>query len=439
MDKKKQPEVSILFVDDEEVIRKSLARELRLEHFSVTAAASGGEAISALHDKQYDVVITDLMMHDIDGLAVLKAVKKQAPTTSVIILTGYGDMRSAIDALRLGADDFTLKPCDIEELVFRIRRCQEKRSLLQLLLAQKLKLEEEIERRRIIEGQLLESDKRFRLALDVSSNGVWDRNFQTGEIYFGENWYRTLGYENDTANREANSFENLLHPDDRKRVLAHREAHVQGKIPNYEVEYRLRNKAGDWKWFLSRGQAVTRDSDGKALRIIGTLTDITRLKEVESKLNRSQAELEQRVQERTAELHESNIALKVVLQKREEDRLLLADQVYANTTKLVEPYLDKLKESRLTEQQQVLVDILRANINEVTSPFANNFSSKLVRLTPAEIQVANLVKLGKRTKEIAGIMHLSPGTISLHRKNIRKKLDLTHQKANLQTTLAIKS
>ena len=439
MDKSEQPEVSILFVDDEEVIRKSLARELRFEHFSVTTAAGGGVAISSLQDKQYDVVITDLMMPDIDGLDVLKAVKKLSPTTSVIILTGYGDMRSAIDALRLGADDFTIKPCEVEELVFRIRRCLEKRSLLQLLMAQKQQLEEEIDRRRIIEEQLLESDTRFRLALDVSSNGVWDRDLQTGGVYYGENWYRTLGYENDSANSDANSFENLLHPDDRERVLAHREAHVEGKFPHYEVEYRLRNKAGNWRWILSRGQAVTRDEEGKALRIIGTFTDITRLKEVEKELIRSQMELEQRVEERTSELHESNIALKVVLKKREEDRMILADQVLANTTKLVDPYLDRLKECRLTEQQKVLVDILRANINEVTSPFANNFSTKLIRLTPAEIQVANLVKLGKRTKEIAGIMNISPGTISIHRKNIRKKLDLTHQKANLQTTLAINS
>lgn len=439
MDYKEQPEVSILFVDDEELIRKSLARELRLEHFSVTPVASGGEAISALQDRQYDVVITDLMMPNIDGFGVLKAVKKLSPTTSVIILTGYGDMRSAIDALRLGADDFTLKPCEVKELVFRIRRCLEKRSLLQLLMAQKLQLEEEMGRRRIIEEQLLESDTRFRLALDVSSNGVWDSNLQTGKTYFGENWYRTLGYENNTENSDANTFENLLHPEDRERVLANREALVEGKFLNYEVEYRLRSKTGEWKWILSRGQAVTRDEDGRALRIIGTLTDITRLKEVEKELVRSQVELEQRVQERTAELLESNIALKVVLKKREEDRMLLADQVLANTTKLVEPYLDRLKKCRLTEQEQVLVDILRANINEVTSPFANNFSTKLVRLTPAEIQVANLVKLGKRTKEIAGIMHLSPGTIGIHRKNIRKKLDLTHQKANLQTILSIKS
>ena len=105
MENKRQLKTSILFVDDEEVIRKSFTRELLMEHFAVTAVASGSEAISALEGTLYDVVITDLMMPDIDGLGVLKAVKKQTPQTSVIILTGYGDMRSAIDALRLGADD----------------------------------------------------------------------------------------------------------------------------------------------------------------------------------------------------------------------------------------------------------------------------------------------------------------------------------------------
>ena len=437
MENKDMTEASILLVDDETIILKSLTKELREEHFSVTAASNGSDAISALKAAQYDLVITDLMMDGIDGFGVLKAVKKLAPLTRVIIITGYGDVRSAIDALRLGADDFTLKPCEVEELVFRIRRCLEKRSLLQSLMEQKLQLEEEIESRGLIEEQLRQSDNRFRLALDGSSNGVWDRNVVTGEIYYGENWFRTLGYENDSS--EEPSFENLLHPDDRERVLVQLEDHVQGKTPRYEAEYRVYNKAGGWQWILSRGQAVTRDKQGRALRIIGTFTDITRLKEVEAEHIRSQAELEQRVQERTAELYESNIALKVVLKKREEDQMILAGQVLANSTMLIDPFLDRLKECRLTEQQQVLVDILRANIKELTSPFTTNFSTKLVRLTPAEIQIANLVKLGKRTKEIADIMHLSPGTISIHRKNIRKKLDLTHQKTNLQTVLSINS
>ena len=431
-------ELSILFVDDEELIRKSFSRELREEHFAVTTAGSGSEAIALLKNEPYDLVITDLQMPGIDGFGVLSAVKQYAPQTSVIIITGYGDMQAAIKALRLGADDFALKPCEIEEVVFRIRRCLEKRSLLQMLSLKNLKLEEEIRHRQRVETELVESDNRFRLALDASSNGVWDRNLLTGEVYVGENWYRGLGYEDKNEINGKQSFKKLLHPDDRERVLTLREDHIQGKTPRYEVEYRMRNKAGNWQWILSRGRAVTRDEQGKALRIIGTHTDITRLKEVEADLQHAQAELEDRVRERTRELSDANVALTVLLKKREEDRTSLAEEVLANTTKLVEPLLYRLKESRLTEHQEALVDLLQANIQEVTSPFANNFSSKLARLTSVEIQVANMVKLGKQTKEIAEIMHLSPGTVNIHRKNIRKKLDMTHQKINLQTTLSNK-
>jgi PAS domain S-box-containing protein len=439
MENKGMTGISILFVDDEKLIRNSFTRDLRAEHFTVTAMAGGGEAINALENGRYDLVVTDLMMPEIDGFAVLKAVKKFAPQTSVIILTGYGDMRSAIDALRLGADDFALKPCEIEELVFRIQRCLEKRSLLQMLTLKNQQLEEEINRRQRVEAQLSESEKRFRLALDAASNGVWDRNLITDEVYFGEGWCRTLGYEEGNELRDEQSFENLLHPDDRERVRTLCDAHIQGKTPRYEAEYRIRDKAGDWQWMLSRGQVAVRDKQGRALRLIGTFTDITRMKEIEAELKRTQAELEQRVQARTVELTDSNIALTVLLKKREEDRVNLNEQVLSSTVQLVEPFLDRLKDTRLTEEQRVLVDILRANIKELTSPFASKFSSKLVRLTPVELQIANMVKLGKRSKEIAEIMHLSPGTVNVHRKNIRKKLELSHQKTNLQTVLSMNS
>ncbi len=436
MERQTEAMTAILFVDDEEVIRKSFVRELEMEGFKVTAVAGGEEAIEALRAHGYDIVVTDLMMPGIDGFGVLKAAKQLAPLTGVIILTGYGDMGSAIDALRLGADDFTLKPCEIEELIFRIRRCLEKRSLLQRLAEQNRRLEEEVARRTLVEQELVASESRFRLALDASSNGVWDRNLVSGEVYFGENWHRTLGYaDGDEIGGE--TFESLLHPDDRPRVLALREAHVRGKTDRYEAEFRIRNKAGGWQWMLSRGQAVVRDGRGRALRVIGTHTDITRLKQVEAELEGARADLEKRVRERTEELSQANIALTVLLKKREGDQAILAEQVMANTAKLVEPFLDRLADSGLNGPQRELVDILRASIKELTSPFAREFSSKLIRLTPVEIQVANLVKLGKRTKEIAAIMHLSPGTISIHRKNIRRKLDLTHRKTNLQTMLSL--
>ncbi len=433
------PEATILFVDDEEVIRESFAVELEEENFAVDAFGSGLEAIAALEKGKYDLVITDLMMPGIDGFGVLEAAKRIAPQTGVIILTGYGDMRSAIEALHLGANDFALKPCDIEELVYRIRRSLKKHNLLQIFSTQNQRLEEEIAHRRLVEENLRENENRFRPELDTSSDGVWDHNLLTGELYLEGNWLHTLGYKDQSEISDEQHFENLLHPDDREKVLALREAHIQGKTLRYEAEYRIRHKAGNWKWMLSRGQVSGRDEQGNAQRMIGTLTDITRRKEVEAELQHSRVELKQRVQELTFELSETNVALTVFLKKREADRDIMTEQVRSDTTSMTEAILDRLKNSGLTTRQQMLVQILQANLDELTSPFANKFSNRPVRLTPSELQVANLVKLGKRTREIADVMHSSPGTISNYRKKIRGKLNLTDRNTSLQETLSINS
>ncbi|WP_051554293.1 response regulator [Desulfobulbus elongatus] len=123
---------SILLVDDEQLIRASLSRELTGEPsgFEVTAAACGEEAIARLHERGWHLVITDLFMPGLDGFQVLKEAKRIDPHTMVIILTGHADMESVIDALRLGADDFLQKPCEIDELLCRISNCFVKRDLL---------------------------------------------------------------------------------------------------------------------------------------------------------------------------------------------------------------------------------------------------------------------------------------------------------------------
>lgn len=130
---------SILLVDDEEIILNSFGMDLRKENYDVSLAICGKKAISLLNSNEFDLLVTDLSMPGLDGLQVLKEAKKMNSLTGVIILTGYGDMTSAIDALRLGADDYLLKPCDPDELIIRIERCLEKQEAFQ-----KVKLYENI-------------------------------------------------------------------------------------------------------------------------------------------------------------------------------------------------------------------------------------------------------------------------------------------------------
>lgn len=124
---------TILLVDDEAIIRKTLAGKLKDEGFTVLAADSGNSALAFLATTHINLVVTDLMMEGMSGIQVLEAVKAKNPETAVIILTGYGDLTSAIDALRLGADDYLLKPCDLNELLFRMHKCLEKQSLKQMV------------------------------------------------------------------------------------------------------------------------------------------------------------------------------------------------------------------------------------------------------------------------------------------------------------------
>lgn len=121
---------SILLVDDEPLVVQSLAREMRLAHIGeVVTALSGEEAIQVLENQDFDLVVTDLNMPGKDGFQVLKAAKARSPRIIVLILTGYANMKYAIDCLRLGADDFLQKPCDPDELFFRIANNLKKQEL----------------------------------------------------------------------------------------------------------------------------------------------------------------------------------------------------------------------------------------------------------------------------------------------------------------------
>ncbi len=120
----------ILLVDDDRFVIETLGNYLKELGYMVTSAENGESAIRELAKRDFELVITDLVMGRVDGLSVLKKVKQVNPLSMVMILTGYGELTSSIDALRMGADDYLLKPCEREQIKKRVESCLEKHELL---------------------------------------------------------------------------------------------------------------------------------------------------------------------------------------------------------------------------------------------------------------------------------------------------------------------
>ena len=117
----------ILIVDDEQNILLYLSEALEDEGYNITTKASGQEAVSAIEDEEYDLVLVDLKLKDIDGLEVMREAKKRSPDTVIIMLTGHGSLESAMEAIKYGAFDYLLKPSSVQDLKESIRRGLEKR------------------------------------------------------------------------------------------------------------------------------------------------------------------------------------------------------------------------------------------------------------------------------------------------------------------------
>jgi PAS domain S-box-containing protein len=151
----------------------------------------------------------------------------------------------------------------------------------------------DISERKQAELALRESEARFRLAMEATSDGLWDWNVLTGEVYYSPAYTRMLGYEPHEFRERVEAWEAMIFPEDREKVLGANQACIEGARPSFEVEYRVRTRDGGLKWILGRGKAVERDERGRALRLIGTHQDITDRKRTEAQQRRLEAQLQQ--------------------------------------------------------------------------------------------------------------------------------------------------
>jgi DNA-binding NtrC family response regulator len=157
----------ILIVDDEHSIRETVSTVLNEEGYTTEKASNGKEALELINKKDFDVIITDLKMPEMDGMALLRESFKICPKTSVIIITAHASLESAIDALRMGAFDYIIKPFDFDDLILKLKRLFEHRELVLENQALRQEVEEKYDFSHII-GRSVQMQQVFTLIKKVS-------------------------------------------------------------------------------------------------------------------------------------------------------------------------------------------------------------------------------------------------------------------------------
>ena len=173
------------------------------------------------------------------------------------------------------------------------------------------------------------------------------------------------------------------------------------------------------------------DRRGKVAQVAVYGKDITKRVKAYRELEQNERELK----EKTSLLQDANMALKILLQKSSENRKDVEEEILTILKKRIAPYISNLKQCDLDKNMRDYVRVLESNLKEIVSPFSRDLSFEYMNLTPKEIEIANLIRENRTTKQISKLLKVSPGTIDHHRNNIRNKLEIKNKKKTLKSYL----
>ncbi len=294
-----------------------------------------------------------------------------------------------------------------------------------------------------LEAELSVLKARLRVLVDGSPLGIFFDDAGDQCVFVNTTFCQMM--ELTEAQALGDGWAGTVHPEDLPGLLRERARSVAWGASLFRAEYRYVCPSGKTGWVEEQTRPV-HDALGNLIGYVGTLADISGRKEEEDMRARHSEMLEERVRERTAELlaqtdrlAEMNLALKVLLRRREEDREELEQAVLANVRRRISPTLDRLEGLCAGDEVRLLVDQFRQGLKELTEPFCHRLSTVCQGLTPAEVQVAELIREGLRTKEIAARLGVGTSTIDTHRHHLRRKLGLGRQDSLRARLLSLES
>jgi PAS domain S-box-containing protein len=612
----------LLVVDDEVELTSALCDTLKKQGYEAAGATSGNEGLDALREKSFDLALVDLMMPEMDGIAFLNAALEIDPHLAGVIMTGHGAVQTAVEAMKLGAFDYILKPFKLQSLLPVLSRAMEIRRLrmenIQMretlgiyelglavtdaldldtllgktvdaamqqmeaeeasillpldgenpkelyvaavrgrgrekILGERVSLGEDVAgsaalhgRTVAIEGrigngrfaplhprtdmgasvsmplmaggktvgvlnvhskrakpftlgqlkglgilagtaaaaianvslykQVRQAERKYRSIFENAVEGIFQCSSNGRLIMANPALARMLGFESpEDLISSITDMRFQLFANPRQYDAFCRFIEDAGSLSGFECQVYRRDKSPIW---ISIKACCVRDLNGNSLYYDGMVEDIGERKRVqvgrdtiqhrltEDKLRESERKLRElaedvasrklieeqlrktneglvrhveqktlELQEKARHVEEANIALKVLLKQKDECKRDVEKAVLSNAKRLILPYLERLKSSRLSSEQTTCLELIESHIIAITSPFIRNLSERFQALTPTEIQIADLIKDGKTTKEIAALLCVAESTILFHRENIRDKLGLKSKKINLRSYL----
>lgn len=283
--------------------------------------------------------------------------------------------------------------------------------------------------------ELIKSQEHLRSLLDGASGFavyrmVYDENapYNLKMAACSPSYEKITGIDPEKAT--VSDYYDNVHPDDADEVLkAHEQAFKTGTFNQIARIFNPVTKKHAWLHAIS--SAVKNDA-GQITHVNGLLIDVTETQSVKIKLNKSLKSLKINAKKQK----ELNTALNILLRKRDRDKRELEQGIMLNIQEMVTPYVRKLRKSRLSDDQQMLLEFIDSNLKEITSKLTMKLSIPQLGLSPAEIKVANYVKRGETSKDIAALLGVSFKTIKNQRNSIRKKLGIAGKKINLRTYLS---
>lgn len=269
--------------------------------------------------------------------------------------------------------------------------------------------------------------EQFRILSEYAYDWEYWINPQGRFVHVSPSCERLTGYKPNDFYEDPGLIVALVHPEDRSRV----EDHFKTLKPGLEIcqmDFRIVTADGQIKWICHHCQPVF-DEKGQYKGQRASNRDISKRKQAEQALLQREQELEKNARH----LEEVNRALKLMLDHRHIETQAVARNSSNNLKRHIAPYLEKLSACALGPDARIFVNILQTNIEDLINTGSDSLFGKYRQLTPTEVHVADLIRQGMSSKEIAETLAVSPSTINIHRNNIRKKLGLLNTKTNLQT------